>query len=93
MKWPAVPGDTPGVLAKRSGLSRHEVEETHTLAFFLGTHRWEAHGGLDQFGVLGYSLPSHPANLLKGFPPVFVSLPTMSDLKKRYRLVPKLDSE
>lgn len=66
---------------------------SNTWAFFLGTHGWEGHGGLDQFGVLGYSLPSHPANLLKGFPPVFVSLPTMSDLKKRYRLVPKLDSE
>lgn len=82
VKWPAVPGDTPDVLAKRSGLSRQEVEVTHTWAFFLGTHRWEGQGGLDQSGVLGYSLPSHPANLLKGFPPVFVSLPTMSDLKK-----------
>lgn len=55
---------------------------THTWAFFLGTHRWEGQGGQDQSGVLGCSLPSHPANLLKGFPPVFVSLLTMSDLKK-----------
>lgn len=91
MRWPAVPGDTPDVLAKRSGLSRREVEVTNGHSSWA--HRWEGHGGLDQFAVLGYSLPSHPANLLKGFPPVFVSLPTMSDLKKRYRLVPKLDSE
>lgn len=64
------------------------AEQTGSGSNTHGHFSWAHTGGKDREVWISLeswdavSPHSHPANLLKGFPPVFVSLPTMSDLKK-----------